>query len=617
MPPPTSTIATPELLLVRRQAGLGRGDLRQHRVDHLEPGAVHAGHRVLRGGGRAGDDVDVHLEARARHAGRVADAVLVVDHELLRQHVQDLAVHRDRDRLGGVDHAAHVLLVDHPVLVGHRDHAARVEALDVGAGDADVGRADLDAGHQLRLLEHALDRVDGGLEVDHDTLAQAARLRLADADHVEAALVRDLGDDRADLVGADVQADDVAILLLGQDSLPILFLPACDRHGVPLVRQPAARHRGLGRVRAPRARLRGRRERRPGRHRRLRRQRGGRRLRHGGRRGRVRRQAGPLRVDAAPGSAGRSARRPGARSARSLRRLRNVDEPLAVRRVAEQQHLARPAQHHAQVAAREHVHLGHLAAELGEVGEQRARAPGPLAPRLLLDAEQAAHDRQVEGRRCAGRRCRSGRPRRPSGRGGRARPARAARARGSPRAACRAASRVTRRVRHPGRRAQPRLQRVDVERRGCSRPPPARSARAPRPRRGSGCRARRARPTRSRSLANTRCQPVQAADHRQQPDGDDLQPEHEPRPTARAAAAARACGAWAAGTATPASGGSSGRSTSSSGGGGGPTGRPRRVMRGPSTPSPRARGRCPSRGARVVHELEQAEHVRAAGAARR
>ena len=54
----------------------------------------------------------------------VADAVLVVDHEVLRQHVQDLAVDRDRDGLGGVDRAPHVLAVDLAVLARDRDHAA-------------------------------------------------------------------------------------------------------------------------------------------------------------------------------------------------------------------------------------------------------------------------------------------------------------------------------------------------------------------------------------------------------------------------------------------------------------------------------------------------------------
>src|SRR4029453_19044850 len=78
-----------------------------------------------------------------------------------------------------------------------------------------VGGADLDAGHELRLLEHPLDRVHGGLEVDDDALPESLALRLADPDDVEASLVRDLRDDRADLVRPDIEPDDVAVFLLG------------------------------------------------------------------------------------------------------------------------------------------------------------------------------------------------------------------------------------------------------------------------------------------------------------------------------------------------------------------------------------------------------------------
>ena len=123
MPPPMSTIATPSSFSSGVRQASAAAIWVSTVSDHLEPRAVDAGHGVLRGGRRAGDDVDVHLEPGAGHARGVADPVLVVDHELLRQHVQDLAVERDRDGLGGVDHPAHVLAVDHAVLVRDRDHA--------------------------------------------------------------------------------------------------------------------------------------------------------------------------------------------------------------------------------------------------------------------------------------------------------------------------------------------------------------------------------------------------------------------------------------------------------------------------------------------------------------
>jgi hypothetical protein len=54
--------------------------------------------------------------------------------------------------------AGHVVALDHAVLAGDRDHAARVEAADVGAGQAHVGRADLhpamsSASSTTRLME--------------------------------------------------------------------------------------------------------------------------------------------------------------------------------------------------------------------------------------------------------------------------------------------------------------------------------------------------------------------------------------------------------------------------------------------------------------------------------
>ena len=138
-------------------------------------------------------------------------------------------------------------------LPGDRDHAARVEAADVGAGHAHVGGADLHARHQLGLLHHALDGLDGGLEVDDDALAQPLGLGLADADHVEAALLGDLGHDGADLVGADVEPDDVAVFLLGQGAtLPCVSAHLRHRGQRRRPRAPAGRDRGHAPAVAPR-----------------------------------------------------------------------------------------------------------------------------------------------------------------------------------------------------------------------------------------------------------------------------------------------------------------------------------------------------------------------------
>ena len=100
--------------------------------------------------------------------------------------VEDLAVEGDGHGLGGVDDPTHVLLVDHAVLVGDGDHAPRVEALDVGAGDADVGGADLHPRHELGLFLGLLDGRGRGLEVDDDALAQAPASNVANAKNLDA-----------------------------------------------------------------------------------------------------------------------------------------------------------------------------------------------------------------------------------------------------------------------------------------------------------------------------------------------------------------------------------------------------------------------------------------------
>ena len=200
-----------ELLLVVGQHRLAGGELLDDRLGHRDAGAVHAGDDVLGGALAAGDDVHVDLEARAGHSDRRADAVLFVDHEVLRQYVEDFAAGRQRHRLGRVDRAPHVLARDLAVLPRHRDDAAAVESLDVRTGEREMHRVDLDARHQLGFLNRLLDGVDRGLEIDDDASTDAARLGDAEADDVEPAAVEHLADDRRHLRRADVEPDQVSL----------------------------------------------------------------------------------------------------------------------------------------------------------------------------------------------------------------------------------------------------------------------------------------------------------------------------------------------------------------------------------------------------------------------
>src|SRR5690606_10442205 len=115
-----------------------------------------------------------------------------------------------------------------PVL--DRDDAVGVEPLDVPTRDADVDRLDLTAGHQLGFLDGLLDRGDGGVDVDHDALAEPPGRIRPDPDDVDAVGGR-LTDDGADLRRADVEAD---------DEVPLLAHSSCPPPEVSVDRGPSA-----------------------------------------------------------------------------------------------------------------------------------------------------------------------------------------------------------------------------------------------------------------------------------------------------------------------------------------------------------------------------------------
>src|SRR3954464_14010019 len=204
----------PELLLLLREDRFRGGERLEDDVRDGEPRPGAALDDVLRARDGSGDDMHLRLQAHPAHPQGLLDPVLVVDDEFLREDVDDLAILRDVDPPGGVDHPRHVGRTD--LLVLHRHDALRVESADMSAGDARVDGADLASRHQLRFLDGPLDGGDGRLDVDDHSLAQPARGMLADADHVEARLLR-LSDEAADLRGPDVEPDHELAPLLSHD----------------------------------------------------------------------------------------------------------------------------------------------------------------------------------------------------------------------------------------------------------------------------------------------------------------------------------------------------------------------------------------------------------------
>ena len=80
-------------------------------------------------------------------------------------------------------------------------------------GDAREHGLDLAIGHQLGLFERALDGIDGGFDVDHYALLEAARIVAAHADNFDPAVRRNLRDHGNDLGGADIETDNEVLVV--------------------------------------------------------------------------------------------------------------------------------------------------------------------------------------------------------------------------------------------------------------------------------------------------------------------------------------------------------------------------------------------------------------------
>lgn len=138
----------------------------------------------------------MHLgfQAHPGHAQRLAHAFLVIDHVILGQGMQHPLVRRDRHRLGGIQYPFDIRRVH--LAIADRHDAVGIEAADVVAGDADERRVDTATGHLLGLVDGALDRLHGGLDVHHHALLQAAGRMSTDANDLQLAIGRHLAHQR-------------------------------------------------------------------------------------------------------------------------------------------------------------------------------------------------------------------------------------------------------------------------------------------------------------------------------------------------------------------------------------------------------------------------------------
>ena len=88
----------------------------------------------------AGHDVNLGLETNARHSHRIPDAVLFIDHIVLRKGMENLPVQRDCNGLGRFEGTFHIVPLHLATLDGYNPEA--VLPSDMTPGDAGIDGAD-------------------------------------------------------------------------------------------------------------------------------------------------------------------------------------------------------------------------------------------------------------------------------------------------------------------------------------------------------------------------------------------------------------------------------------------------------------------------------------------
>jgi hypothetical protein len=217
-----------ELALVLGQHRAGSGQALEDQAVGLEASAVHAAYQVLRRRYRPGDDMDLGFEPYADHVERVADAFLVVHYEGLRYHVQHFAVHGYHDGPGSLDDALDVGLAYLAPLAGDGHDASGVDALDIGAGNADEAVLDLAAGHQLRGFDGLGHRLERRFDIDDDAFAQPGARSHAYAGNLEESIVIVFADYSACLGRADIKPD---YQIVTQKRPPLYGIRTCRSSG--------------------------------------------------------------------------------------------------------------------------------------------------------------------------------------------------------------------------------------------------------------------------------------------------------------------------------------------------------------------------------------------------
>src|SRR5580704_15363864 len=121
--------------------------------------------------------MDVRFEALADHADGIANSVLCVDHEFVRENVQNFAVFGKGDVASCVDSATHVVALDVARAIAKADAAAAVDAANMATRDSNHGGLNRHVGYPFGFLDRPADGADGGIEIDDESFAQTFGFR--------------------------------------------------------------------------------------------------------------------------------------------------------------------------------------------------------------------------------------------------------------------------------------------------------------------------------------------------------------------------------------------------------------------------------------------------------
>ena len=117
--------------------------------------------------------MQLDFKPRAYHAHGIEDAGLLVEDELARQQMQNLAVGREFDGAGAADGGAHVLAGNLAHAPAQLESAIGVDAANVRTADAHYALVNIGAGYALGLLVGGAHRFGRGRKLGNQPFAHS------------------------------------------------------------------------------------------------------------------------------------------------------------------------------------------------------------------------------------------------------------------------------------------------------------------------------------------------------------------------------------------------------------------------------------------------------------